>query len=77
MKIGIDAGGTLTKMVIIDKDNNYSFSVRPTSEVDLLIEELNQMDDIKVYLTGGKSVYISENIRHESHLSIELSLIHI
>ena len=38
MKIGIDAGGTLTKMVIIDKDNHYSFDVRPTSQVDILIK---------------------------------------
>lgn len=77
MKIGIDAGGTLTKMVKIDKDNNYSFNVRPTSEVDLLIKELNEMDDIKVYLTGGQSVYISENIRHESHLSIEFDATYV
>lgn len=77
MKIGIDAGGTLTKMVMISDDDNYSFSVRPTSNVNQLIKELNNMEDVEVYLTGGQSVFISENIKHKSYLSIEFDATYV
>lgn len=71
MKIGIDAGGTLTKVVKMYDDGTYEYSSRPTTEVDMLIQELNDEEDVTLYLTGGGSVYISEHVKHESHLQIE------
>lgn len=71
MRIGIDAGGTLTKVVTQNDDGSFHYESRPSKEIDTLIEELNELDNVTLYLTGGGSVYISENVKHETHLQIE------
>ena len=71
MKIGIDAGGTLIKLVILD-DENRTFKKYPSTDIDQVIEILNNdYSEEEVYLTGGKSEYIQEKLNFESKISIE------
>ena len=61
MKIGIDAGGTLIKLVILD-DENRTFKKYPSTDIDQVIEILNNdYSEEEVYLTGG-----SQNIYKRS-----------
>lgn len=71
MKIGIDAGGTLIKVAILDKDGR-TFKKYPSSEIDGVISMLNS-DYAKedIYLTGGKSEYIAEKLNFDVTSSIE------
>lgn len=71
MKIGIDAGGTLIKVAILDKDGR-TFKKYPSSEIDGVISMLNS-DYAKedIYLTGGKAEYISEKLNFDVTSSIE------
>ncbi|CAM4237762.1 type II pantothenate kinase [Jeotgalicoccus halotolerans] len=71
MKIGIDAGGTLIKVAILDKDGR-TFKKYPSSEIDGVISMLNKdyaRDEI--YLTGGKAEYIAEKLNFDVTSSIE------
>lgn len=71
MKIGIDAGGTLIKVAILDKDGR-TFKKYPSSEIDGVISMLNS-DYAKedIYLTGGKAEYIAEKLNFDVTSSIE------
>ncbi|GAA3715712.1 type II pantothenate kinase [Salinicoccus jeotgali] len=71
MKIGIDAGGTLIKVAYID-DEGRSFERWPSAQVDALIDRLNaeHTDDL-IYLTGGKSAYMAEKLKHHEAISVE------
>lgn len=71
MKIGIDAGGTLIKIVILDGDER-TFKKYPSADIDQVINMLNtDYKDTEVYLTGGKSEYIQEKLNFEVTVSIE------
>lgn len=71
MKIGIDAGGTLIKVAILDKDDR-TFKKYPSSEIDGVISMLNK-DYVRdeIYLTGGKAEYIAEKLNFDVTSSIE------
>src|SRR5699024_5950910 len=71
MRIGIDAGGTLTKVVTQNDDGSFHYESRPTKEIDTLIEELNELYGVRVYLTVSGSDYISENVKNDTHLQID------
>src|SRR5699024_9748697 len=71
MKIGIDAGGTLLKIVYIE-DRERRFEKRPSSEIDSLIGELNRdHTEDGIFLTGGKAEYMDEKLEPPTRLSIE------
>lgn len=71
MKIGIDAGGTLIKVAILDKDGR-TFKKYPASEIDRVISMLNSdYTGEDIYLTGGKAEYISEKLNFDVTSSIE------
>jgi len=71
MKIGIDAGGTLLKIVYIE-DRERRFEKRPSSEIDSLIGELNRdHTEDEIFLTGGKAEYMDEKLEPPTRLSIE------
>lgn len=71
MKIGVDAGGTLIKMVQVDGDKR-TFTKYPSKNVDQVIDMLNKNHaEDKVFLTGGKAEYMLENLNFEVETSIE------
>lgn len=53
MKIGIDAGGTLIKVVYDDAEGRVYYKI-PTREIEALIADLNENHpDAEYYITGG------------------------
>ncbi len=71
MKIGIDAGGTLLKIVYLE-NGERRFEKRPSSEIDTLIDDLNtHHSDDEIYLTGGKAEYMDEKLKHTHGMSVE------
>lgn len=71
MKIGIDAGGTLIKIAILNEAGR-TFKKYPSSEIDQVIDTLNaEYSSEDVYLTGGKAEYIKENLNFDAAVSIE------
>src|SRR5699024_5114074 len=71
MKIGIDAGGTLLKIVYVNGGHRH-FEKRPSSHIDQLIDELNSHhSQDQIYLTGGKAEYMSENLNQNAGISVE------
>lgn len=76
MKIGIDAGGTLLKIVYIE-DGERRFEKRPSSEIDILIEDLGtRHSEDEIYLTGGKAEYMDENLDCPTRISVEFDATH-
>lgn len=71
MKIGIDAGGTLLKIVYL-KNGERRFEKRSSSEIDILIDELNtHHTEDEIYLTGGKAEYMDEKLNCTYGMSVE------
>ncbi|WP_020007266.1 type II pantothenate kinase [Salinicoccus albus] len=71
MKIGIDAGGTLLKIVYVN-GGQRRFEKRPSSHIDHLIDDLNNHhSQDQIYLTGGKAEYMSENLNQNAGISVE------
>lgn len=70
MKIGIDAGGTLLK-IIYKYDGKRHLEKRLSTEIDQFIEELNtKYTEDDIYITGGKAEYM----RHRLTMPVELSI---
>ena len=54
--IGIDAGGTLTKIAYVDDNNEFQFKVFPSKDFTLVKEWLEAQPDIEeIGLTGGRT----------------------
>lgn len=71
MKIGIDAGGTLLKIVYFENEKRR-FEKRPSSEIYNLIDDLNaRHSEDEIYLTGGKAEYMNEKLNHTYGMSVE------
>lgn len=71
MKIGIDAGGTLIKVALLN-GSGRTFKKYPAAEIDQVISMLNSNHaDDDVYLTGGKAEYIQEKLNFDVIVSIE------
>src|SRR5690625_2117697 len=71
MKIGIDAGGTLLKIVYL-KDDEYIFRKVPALHIDGFIDELNrEHPEADIHLTGGKAEYMSRRLNHKVKHAIE------
>ncbi|GAB3058066.1 type II pantothenate kinase [Salinicoccus sesuvii] len=71
MKIGIDAGGTLTKVAYVDGDYRR-FEKWKSTDVDTLIKMIDsQYPQDEVFLTGGKAEYMAEKLNRNHGVSIE------
>ncbi|MGO1989054.1 type II pantothenate kinase [Mammaliicoccus vitulinus] len=70
MKIGIDAGGTLIK-VVTEMNNERTYKKWLTTEIDQVAEWLSQLDDVDISITGGKAQYLDSLIKHNVKRSIE------
>ncbi|TKD72560.1 type II pantothenate kinase [Pseudalkalibacillus hwajinpoensis] len=67
-RIGIDAGGTLTKIVYKENDE-YRFQTFLTVEVNNLVEWINKFHpNAKLMLTGGKQKNISKLLQNSFEL---------
>lgn len=71
MKIGIDAGGTLIKIAMLD-GSNRTFKKYASAEIDTVIDMLNNnYADHDVYLTGGKAEYMKNRLTFNVTTCIE------
>ena len=70
MKIGIDAGGTLIK-IVQDYADKREYNTRLTTEIDDVIEWLNQQDCESISLTGGNAALINEKLNFASRVFVE------
>ncbi|TDL95423.1 type II pantothenate kinase [Macrococcus carouselicus] len=70
MKFGIDAGGTLVKMVK-EENNQRFYSKYLSTEIEEVAEMLKQFPEAEVALTGGKATYLQSLIPQEAFQSIE------
>ena len=76
MKISIDAGGTLLKIVYIENDERVFDKV--PSRYRQLHEKLNKNHpDADIYITGGKAEYMSRKLNHDVNISIEFDATYI
>lgn len=70
MKIGIDAGGTLVKIAILEQDK-FTFRKQLSTEIEEVAEWLKTVPDAQVALTGGKATYLQSLIPQNAFQSIE------
>lgn len=70
MKVGIDAGGTLIK-IVQETDDERIYKTELTTNIDSVIAWLNQEDIEQVSLTGGNAAVIAENINIPSTTCVE------
>ena len=64
MKIGIDAGGTLIK--IVQEDNgNRQYTTKLTTEINEVIDWLGQQSCESISLTGGQAGTIQNKLKCE------------
>ncbi|MDW4068468.1 type II pantothenate kinase [Staphylococcus saprophyticus] len=70
MKIGVDAGGTLIK-IVQEKNGERTYSTRLTTEIEEVIQWLNQQDCNNINLTGGQAAMINEQLNCESRVFVE------
>ncbi|WP_057510756.1 type II pantothenate kinase [Staphylococcus simulans] len=70
MKIGIDAGGTLIKIVEID-NGHRTFRTKRTDELTEVIEWLNQQPCRNLSLTGGKAQMIKDQLDFSAQEFVE------
>ncbi|EKU47188.1 type II pantothenate kinase [Staphylococcus massiliensis] len=75
MKIGIDAGGTLTK-IVIEKEGERSYQSRLTTELDDIAVWLNQQDCDCIHLTGGNSKELAKRLNCETVSFVEFDAAH-
>ena len=68
MKIGIDAGGTLIKVVYDNEEGRVYYKV-PTTELVVLIDDLNKnYPDAEYYITGGSAERFIGKLNGKIHL---------
>ncbi|WP_436855824.1 type II pantothenate kinase [Staphylococcus caeli] len=70
MKIGIDAGGTLIK-IVQENDGKRTYNTRLTTEIDDVIAWLNQQDCNNISLTGGHAARINEKLNCKAQVFVE------
>ncbi|SDN69988.1 pantothenate kinase [Paenibacillus sp. yr247] len=68
MFIGIDAGGTLIKVVCME-NKSLSFSKFPVTQIEQVVSKINKLEGAKICLTGGKAaLFESFMIRKPLHI---------
>lgn len=70
MKIGIDAGGTLIK-IVIEHNGVLSFEKKNREQIEEVAHWLQSVPEAQVALTGGKATYLSSLIPQQAFQSIE------
>lgn len=70
MKIGIDAGGTLIK-IVRQYDNYREYETVPTTEIDKVIRWLNNHSCDDISLTGGHAATINQQLNCSAHIFVE------
>lgn len=70
MKIGIDAGGTLIKIVEIE-NGQRNFRTEPSDDLSKVIDWLNHQSCTNVTLTGGKAKLIQKQLNFPSKEFVE------
>ncbi|MBO3066285.1 type II pantothenate kinase [Staphylococcus shinii] len=70
MKIGIDAGGTLIK-IVQDYAGKREYNTRLTTEIDDVIKWLSQQDCESISLTGGQAALINEKLNFDARVFVE------
>lgn len=70
MKIGIDAGGTLIKIAILENDT-FTYKKEKSTDIERVAAWLNTVPDAQVALTGGKATYLNNLISQDAFQSIE------
>ena len=61
MKVGIDAGGTLIK-IVQEQNDKRSYRTELTTNIEKVIDWLNHETIDSLHLTGGNAGVIAENI---------------
>ncbi|WP_367121636.1 type II pantothenate kinase [Staphylococcus capitis] len=74
MKVGIDAGGTLIK-IVQEQGNERFYRTELTTNIDKVIDWLNNEDIESLNLTGGNAGVIAEHIKisAQSHVEFDAS----
>ncbi|PTI69803.1 type II pantothenate kinase [Staphylococcus succinus] len=70
MKIGIDAGGTLIK-IVQENHGKRKYKTKLTTEIDEVIAWLNQQDGAHISLTGGQAALIQKQLKSDSQTFVE------
>ncbi|MCJ1655887.1 type II pantothenate kinase [Staphylococcus sp. NRL 21/187] len=70
MKVGIDAGGTLIK-IVQEKDNKRTYHTELTTDIHKVINWLNKESFEAISLTGGNAGVIAENLNASSKIFVE------
>ncbi|GGB12227.1 type II pantothenate kinase [Macrococcus hajekii] len=70
MKFGIDAGGTLIK-IVKEENNERSYMKYLSTEIEKVAAMLESYPEASVALTGGKATYLQSLIPQEAFQSIE------
>ncbi|QBK25896.1 type II pantothenate kinase [Ureibacillus thermophilus] len=62
--IGIDAGGTLTKVAFLDDQNEFQFKVFPSKDLTLVKEWIESLPEIEeIGITGGRTEQLLSKIK--------------
>lgn len=70
MKIGIDAGGTLIK-IVQEHDNRRHYRTELTTNIQKVIDWLNNEEIETLKLTGGNAGVIADQIHHSREIFVE------
>ena len=70
MKVGIDAGGTLIK-IVQEQGNERFYRTELTTNIDKVIDWLNNEDIESLNLTGGNAGVIAEHIKISAQSYVE------
>ena len=70
MKIGIDAGGTLIK-IVQEHDNRRYYRTELTTNIQKVIDWLNNEEIETLKLTGGNAGVIADQIHHSPEIFVE------
>ena len=71
MKVGIDAGGTLIK-IVQEQGNERFYRTELTTNIDKVIDWLNNEDIESLNLTGGNAGVIAEHIKFQHKAMLNL-----
>ena len=70
MKVGIDAGGTLIK-IVQEQNDKRSYRTELTTNIEKVIDWLNHETIDSLHLTGGNAGVIAENITIPAQTFVE------
>lgn len=76
MKVGIDAGGTLVKVAYRD-GSGIQFAKYPIAEIERVAEWINELEDARVCVTGGKSGVLKSFLNKTAREMVEFEATHL